>query len=708
MKTIFKLIEVTVLLLVFTYHVNTIANSYVAGANYSNGQLYALCFNDLEPGQAPLRSTIDADAGVKPVSLAFYTGKTDELGKEELQLFAADEAGVIRRFSWGETTDVGTEPQKDCNDIIIEQTGILYDKNQGAGPQSPDGLVVLPGDKLLVLNSSNGSSASQIWLFDLLQPNNPPQLLLDNIPHNTLAESTLIPSNANTIELQEDLLVVVNEPSAVLRIDKNCYQSGQCSASDISYFIGEELISGTPSGIAFIPPPNQDKLIVSMSGGTIASYDVGSGQATVESAEFVTGLGAGKFKVKSLRDVNVNNVNNDEILSFEANIYIAGRNNGSVKEMKVTVQNGQLTLVSNQVQEINIGIEHPRGLATTSDDFIRIEACTSDCPDNIVVDISTVIQHSWDPNITTGEDLAGYIGESYHVLKDPRPACNANNQGAATQPLYISNDNVYMTEPSDANRVMIPAHLCGSPADDPHIILIRTVSDIDPQKTTIAHKAYNTDFNEDGVSDLDCYSSDREQQPALGWAPIPELAEDPIVEGQQIIDTATGCGSVRSATREWSYFVVGLRYQVFPLPTSKSKKKSAKEYTAKFGEIISDELSGLANAINEANSIAACDVNSQAADDILAEIVLLQDNMASNLNNKTLNDIEAGMLSVLNKLRDNDMYLSVADKSLSCNKNYQGTFKSRATHLYFSIATKMLEKTWLANCPSDAPVESCF
>ncbi|WP_448569535.1 hypothetical protein [Thalassotalea ganghwensis] len=708
MKTLFKLIEVMVLLLVFTYHVNAIANSYVAGANYSNGQLYALCFNDLAPNQAPLRSTISADAGVKPVSLAFYTGKTDELGKEELQLFAADEAGVIRRFSWGETTEVGTEPQKDCNAIVIQQTGVLYDKNQGAGPQSPDGLVILPGDKLLVLNSSNGGGASQVWLFDLLLPNSAPQLLIDNIPHNTLAESVLIPSNANSVDLQEDVLIVVNEPSAVLRIDKNCYQSNQCLATDVSYFINENQLPGTPSGIAFIPPPNQDKLIVSMSGGTIASFDIGSGQAQVESSEFITGLGAGKFKVKSLRDVNVNNVNNDEVLSFEANIYIAGRNNGSIKEMKVTVSNDQLVLVNDQVQEVNIGIEHPRALATTSDDFIRIDACTTDCPDNIVVDISTVIQHSWDPSALTGENLAGYIGESYHVLKDPRPACQLSNEGSETQPLYISNDNVYMVEPNDPNRVMIPAHLCGSPAEDPYLILVRTVSDIDPQKTTIAHKAYNTDFNEDGVADLDCYSADRERQPALGWAPIPELAEDPIVEGQQIIDTATGCGSVRSATREWSYFVIGLRYQLFPLPTSKSRKKSAKEYTSKFGEIISEELTSLANSITEASNIPACDVNSVARDEVLAEIITIQDNIASNLNNKTLNDIESEMLSVLNKVRDNDIYLSVADKSAACPKNYRGTFVSRATHLYFSIATKMLEKVWVENCPSDSPVENCF
>lgn len=683
------------------------ADNYVAGANYSNGQVYALCFDDAA-GTAT-RSTWQADGGTKPSSLVFYTGNSDELGKEQLQLLVADSSGEILRFLWGEAYTVGEEPQKDCNAIEITPTVSVYDKNLAVGPDAPDGLSVTSDQQLISVSANGGSASSEIWRFDMsTSPADTasavtPVPVLTNLPYTDIVESLVLPSNTTSTDLHGDLLVVTNTPSAILRVDSACIAKGAGPCTGYDDFIGggsNVSLPAEPAGIALLPSPYQDKLLVSTRDGSIAVYDLSSGSAVLEDPALITNLGQGKFKIKTARKVAVQDEQSSRLVSFAANVYVAGRNNGSIIQTTLEVSNGVVSLAAGPSLEVNIGIEHPRGLATTSDDFIRISTCTVDCPDQVVVDISTVIEHSFDVSATTGEPITGYIGETYDVLKDPRPQCVGSSASADPGLLYIFEGQVYTYNPG-ANSVVIPSHLCGSPADDPHLLLIRTVSNIDPTKIELNHRAYDTDLDNDGVKDLDCFAGDLNNLPAVGWAPIPETGEDTIVEGQQIIDMITGCGSLRMKTRTLSYFVMGLRNQVF---ASSSKGKPGKATKTYFGTIINSEYDYLVQTLQEAAMTTSCVGDPVLLSEIYDTITGIQTDIGKGRYRK----LDADTLALFAQLRDNDNNLMLAPKFQGCPKNFIGDVESRMSHLYFSTATKLLDKTWTPGCSEENLIELCL
>ncbi|GAB3025512.1 hypothetical protein [Bowmanella dokdonensis] len=708
------------------------ADSYVAGANYSNGQVYALCFDD-ESGTA-VRSQLSADGGTKPVSLVFFTGKTDELGKEELQLLVADEAGEIRRFGWGETLTIGEEPQKDCNNVQISPRPSLYSKQQGPGPAAPNGLSVAPGDLLLVLNNPQGSGkgkgkksgtpGGELWKFDLLNPASQPVKVLSALPHGRLEETLVLPSNLSAQALHDDLLIVANDPSVVKKVDRACYEhpTSGCGGAAVVDFIGGDsaaILTGEPAGITLLPSPNQDKLLLSSNDGSVALYDISSGQAVLEDETLISNLGAGKFKIKALRDLDSLSLNGRRVVSFQANLYVAGRNNGSVQQISLSLVNGNLVADTASILQVSDGIQHARALATTSEDFIRIAPCEVNCPDKLVVDIAYVIEHEFDTSAQTGEPVAGYIGETYQVLRDPRPACNSDFSTLQPGPLFIWKSQVYPYDPDpvtpldpDSTSVMIPGYLCGSPAHDPHILLVRTLSDIETRRSEIGHRTYDTDFDGDGLADLSCLSADRGQQPVVGWAPIPETGEDSIVEGQQIIDTVTGCGSVRIKTRELSYFVIGLRNHIVQGGTALTHKTrqnnlqaaAVSSETYQYSQRVNAEFKGLRDTLSEAVAELTCVANPLVAAQVDSDVADIQ----SDLLQQDYSLLESKTLNLLNQIRDNDNHLAVAAKGSGCSKNYLGDLNARATHVYFSLATKLLGKVWVPGCPESLPVEQCL
>ncbi|RDV28894.1 hypothetical protein DXV75_00020 [Alteromonas aestuariivivens] len=693
------------------------SDNYVAGANYSNGQVYALCF-DQDTGTA-IRSTTSADGGTKPASLTFFTGNSNELGKDQLQLFVADESGQIRRFLWGEEFTVGEEPQKDCSTIVIEPTVQLYSKNDGTGPTAPNGLVVAPEQQLVTLSSANGGTESSIWRFDLQQsPVTAPQSLLPELviaalPFGELNESLVLPQNMASTALHSDLLVATTSPAAIIKIDSKCLAPGAspCGTADWQELIGGSgsvPLAADPAGIALLPSPHQDILLVSTRSGDVAVYNLSSGQAVLDNPALISGLGQGKFKIKTARKVDIDIEQNSRVITFAANLYVAGRNNGSVVQIGLEMVEGNLELSSDPVLTVNQGIEHPRGLATTSEDFIRIFGCTENCPDEILVDISTVIEHSFDVSAQTGEPISGYIGETVEVFKDERPACQGLNSTAAPQPLYIWNNQLYTYDPDPvtptdpvSTSVMIPSQYCGSPANDPHILLIRTISNIDPTLTDIKHRAYDTDLDEDGVADLDCTSGDASQFPAVGWAPIPETNDPPIVEGQTMIDVITGCGSLRLRTRTMSYFIPNLRVRPVASAT-KGKGKPGKQNFTSFGPILIAEYDGLQRTLEEANLTSGCIVSTPTLEEVYTSISDIQ----SDIERGRTRTLQSDTMALFEVLRNNELMIS--PKGLGCPLNYQGDVKSRITHLYFSTATKLLGQTWVEGCNEENLIELCL
>lgn len=677
-----------------------LADSYVAGVNYANGQLYALCFDD-ENGTATRSKTL-GDGGKRPVSMVFFSGKTDELGKDALQLLVADEAGQIKRFEWGEQLTIGVEPQKRCDVIEISASHTFYDKRDGKGPAAPNGLSVAPGDKLLAL-SPGKRNAGELWRFDLLAPGQAPTRLLNNLPYGSLQETLVLPASMGNASLHEDVLIVANTPDAIVKVDRSCYASGQCT-NQWSEFIGGSSgvpLPSTPTGIALLPEPHQDRLLVMTESGEVALYNLQGGAPVLEDPALLSGLGNGKFKIKTLRDIDVNQSRGSNQITFKAHLFVAGRNNGSVLQITLIEENDGIAVESPDFLEVNQGIQHPRALAVTSEDFIRIPACSDNCPQQIVVNISTVIEHRFDLSSQTGEPISGYLGETFQVFADPRPGCHRDFVNQVPGPLYIWQDNLYMQDPdpvtpSDpvSTSVMIPSHLCGSPDNDPHIMLVRTVSNIEVTRSEVEHRIFDTDFDNDGEADLDCYTYDKLRQPAAGWAPIPELSEDGIVEGRQVIDLATGCGSVRMKTRELSYFVLGLRNKIQPDTPAINQ----------FAQILLREFQGLRQTLVEAQYAPACVGDLQAATQMENDILAIE----GDLNNLTLGNLKSDMLSLLQRLRDNANFLNVAAKGQGCTQNSLGDLRSRMTHIYFNGATKLLGQVWAPDCPYEVNLEYCL
>ena len=708
------------------------AKSYVAGANYSNGRLYAVCFEPGSNGEGPRISANTVDGGLKPVSLAFYSGKADELGKEQLQLLSADLNGQIKRFNWGEQTTIGTEPQGDCNNLLIEPVSPLF-QYSNFGPASPNGLAVVPDNKLIVLSTGSATSsggqkkqagqkgapqkgspkgtqqsASEIWSFDLLNAGAAPQLIMGNLPFANLEETLLLPSSLSSTGLHNDLLIVANNPSVIFKVDKNCYLNpGSCNAGAVQAFIGGNSgvdLPGDPAGVALLPAPNQDKLLVSLSRGRIALYDISSGQAVLEDRAFVRNLASGKFKIKTLRDVTLAQ-GSALTVNFKADVFVAGRNNGSIVKISVSEQNGEL-LVDPDFVQVAEGVEHAVGIAANSDDFVRIGDCIGDCPDKITVNISNVIEHDFDFSEQTGEPLQGYIGETFTILKDPRPGCDSDNIGAVSQILYFDQGQFYLNDPATVNTIQIPAHLCGSPAYDPHIMVITNVNNIDVKKSVLAHKAYTTDFDGDGQPDLDCFSSDLTLHPAFGWAPIPNSNEQTISEGNQVVDLMVGCGSQRMLTRNLSYFIVGLRNQLFPITVGGDNAYSASQIKAKYAEIFIDELEGFKATLNEAlnDNGGQCVANANYA----ASLAVNLNKMQLKLSDQDYYQLDLTMLNILNQLRDNDTNLGLSPKDSGCSKNFRGDTLARASHLFYGLATKLANRSWIHGCDESINIEACL
>ncbi|MBB5210084.1 hypothetical protein [Microbulbifer hydrolyticus] len=648
----------------------------VAGSNSSNGRVFGICFDDANgDGQPDPRTSASADGGTTPVALAFYLDPLSIYANDAAnarKLFVADEKGRIRALSW--PSPLGDDK---CNFTPVPDNHYQYDAaTASAGPANPNGLSVTRGRQLLVLDSKAGNVKSQLWRFDLAQGHLGTPLLLDeDVKVNVNGETVSSQFLEEGLSLPNgDFLVASSDPRAILRYKADCIAGpGPCPAETL---LGPDNLSGTPAGIALAPAPLTSKLLVSATNGTVEVYDMTSTGTPVRQANpLISGLNQGRFKIKTLRTVT-----GSEYQQYAGDLYLAGRNNGQIIQLNILDQNGELAAprdeYGNFVYQALSSVQFPVGLAATEVDTASATECASATGCNI----TPAINH----RIVAEHPIAGDVGEQYEIYPDPRTICGGNVIPAcppAGAPDYSAScdNSISLRQLNPAYEdVRIPGNLCGSP----NIAVVDVNSSIDITSEVIEHTVEYSNISDA----LDCHGSDRSRQPVVAWAT--KAGEDPVVEGQKTVDVTSGCGSVRAGTREYSYFVFGLRYLPDPYSDLSGSKKSERQLTDLFVDIVRQEITALRATFEEArlSSGGSCVVDPDnllgtSLSDLETDFDRGQHRFAQEHAQSFAGFIEA----------DSSL---VSPKNLGCSENFRGELQTRAIHIWYNINSKVLDKPW--------------
>ena len=284
----------------------------VTAANASNSAVYDVNF--VGTGGFITQLNNDQNQHVSLRSLAYIPNAST--GKIDL-LVADTSRGEIVRYA----NATGT-------------ASVVWSTAQGPGPTYPDGLSVDGDGNLYVVSSAPGSpKPAQFWVLprdpafpagaNFLAPR-----LIDNtfggLTVQALEESHVARTTSNAANAG-DVLVLSGSPATVLVYSALGLQSVINGGGPISP--NRTLISAAqfpagvaPGGMDFWPPDNT--LLVTTANGTVLRYSFTPFTAT-RGQDFATGLGNGKFKVKTGLEDGVSfafvaNNNGGQILKFGA------------------------------------------------------------------------------------------------------------------------------------------------------------------------------------------------------------------------------------------------------------------------------------------------------------------------------------------------------------------------------------------------------
>ena len=530
-------------------------NINVTAANASNDAIYSVTFNNNGGGSITVLNT-DQGSLHHLTSLVFLPNPNPPTF--ELDLLAADNSGglIVRYpgdFHAGDPT-TGT--------VVFPVAG-------EAGPQYPDGLSVDAAGDLFVVNDKEGAnSLPQLWV---LPSNNAggfgsPVLLapVQNVPNTSygsdenLQETLVAATTINTAILPAgainpgDLLVLTNNPSTVLLYPGNGNGSGPINPTTPSTLL--TLPTGTiPGGMAFWPADNS--LLITTSRGTIFQYHLTPNETP---ATFANGLGNGQFKIKTGLQLGkpyayVANNNGGDILQF------GGPQVGGVNDLLATVTSG---------------VQHPEGLATTNANYAPLSTCqdqqTNGC-DLLGGGNLPVITH----NAPTNLSLPGDVIEDVCVVQvDPRIAQYGSCSAAAASMQYQNGLPVAQVCAGYGSTV-IPNSLCGaSGSNSSGFALVKTLT-----------QAYSPPsmfpFNGAVISNDSNLSNVLPPAPAnpvcnppgtplgtIAWAPL--TGEGIVVEGNNLLETTSGCDGPNSKTYGLSLFGIGLALNTSVIAGSKA------------------------------------------------------------------------------------------------------------------------------------------
>jgi hypothetical protein len=491
----------------------------VTAANASNGRVYDVFFAGGGGTIEVLNN--DANQHVSLRSLVFVPNTLT--GKIDLLVSDASRGEIVR---YADSVGAAT---------------VIWSVTSGPGPTYPDGLSVDGAGNLFVVSSASGNTKpAELWVF----PRDPaaaagagflPPRLIDNsfagLPVQSL-EETLVSRTTSAAAESGDLLVLTGSPATVLvysHLGLQAVIDGSGPISPVRTLISSAQFPAgvAPGGMDFWPADNS--LLITTANGTILRYSF-TATSAVRGPDFATGLGNGKFKVKT-------GVEASTPLAFVAN-----NNGGEILQFGSPPAGGG---ANPAIARVTNGVQRPQGLAASN----LAARDAADCLEAVggCELLGNVLKHT----VSGLPTVSGYVIEDVCLVpKDPRIAQFGSCTGHSLPVNQVC---------AGFGDTVIPDFMCGgSGTTGKGFALVKSVSNsLNAAKgALISNEAFS-----DGL-----LSGTNAPCPAtvLGWAPTE--GEGSIVEGNNMLELTGGCGSSKALSRGLSVWGIGLVLNEAALP----------------------------------------------------------------------------------------------------------------------------------------------
>jgi len=591
----------------------------VTAANASNSAVYDVNFVDTGGFITQLNN--DQNKHVSLRSLAYIPNAST--GKIDL-LVADTSRGEIIRYA----NATGT-------------ASVVWSTAQGAGPINPDGLSVADGNVFVVTSAPGSPKPAGLWVLarDPAFPSGAGFLaprLIDNTFGGLAVqalEETLVARTTSNAANAGDLLVLSGSPATVLVYSALGLQSvinggGPISPSRTLISAAQFPAGVSPGGMDFWPPDNT--LLVTTANGTLLRYSFTPFTAT-RGPDFATGLGNGKFKVKTGLEDGVSYA------------FVANNNGGQILKFGAPPAQG----VNPPLAIVTSGVQRPQGLVTTN----LASTAASDClqTDGGCDILGEVLKH----NVNRVATLSGFVIEDVCVVPvDPRITQFGTCTGHSLPVAQVC---------AGYGATVIPDYLCGSSGSSGSgFALVKSLTNsLNNSKGALIENEAFSETVLPGVNPA-C------PQTVLGWAP--SEGEGTIVEGNAMLELTSACGTSKGGSRGLSVWGLGLGLNEPALPGKNATDKRVKFAASKY------------DALNTTINLAS--ITSSFRTSLLACMAISRDNFDRK---KYAN--AAAQLVVCDSLVSANEASFFASMS---NPNPSGEIRGRLGNLYLTVNTRIL------------------